>query len=168
MKVSEKSELIDMQPCSDPHSPWFNKHQEYVLAKCAFYQCNDCAKPFYGGLIDCERDLSDDMANKRKEDLVCKKCTLKQMGGGQYDCKIHGHQHIIWKCHKCCREATYYCGGMSYLCDMHHDAGGPIEDCGGIDCPLGVPHPPANHNPKLSLYPLGCSLCKSSKPESAN
>ena len=54
---------------------------------------------------------------------------------------------------------------MSYLCDKHHDVGGPLEDCGGVDCPLGVPHPPANHDPKLSLYPLGCSLCKSAKPE---
>ena len=114
-------------------------------------------------MIDCERDLSEEMANRRKEDLVCKKCTIKQIGGGQYDCKIHGHQHITWKCHKCCREATYYCGGMSYLCDKHHDVGGPLEDCGGVDCPLGVPHPPANHDPKLSLYPLGCSLCKSKK-----
>ena len=37
MKVSEKEELIDMQPCSDRNSPWYRKHQEYVLAKCAFY-----------------------------------------------------------------------------------------------------------------------------------
>ena len=37
MKVSEKAELIDMAPASDPHSQWYNKHQEYVLSKCAFY-----------------------------------------------------------------------------------------------------------------------------------
>ena len=58
MKVSEKAELIDMMPVSDPRSQWFNKHQEYVMSKCAFYLCYDCSRPFYGGLIDCERDLS--------------------------------------------------------------------------------------------------------------
>ena len=33
-------------------------------------------------------------------------------------------------------------------------------DCGGVDCPLGVPHPAASKNPIKSMYPLGCSLCR--------
>ena len=46
---------------------------EYVMAKSAFYQCNECKKPFFGGLVDCERDLN--LAEKvKKEDLKCKTC----------------------------------------------------------------------------------------------
>ena len=37
---------------------------------------------------------------------------------------------------------------------------GPTEDCGGVNCPLGVPHPPPCNDPKKSAYPLGCSLCR--------
>ena len=38
--------------------------------------------------------------------------------------------------------------------------GAKLEDCGGVDCPLGVPHPPASHNAMKAMYPLGCSLCR--------
>ena len=37
---------------------------------------------------------------------------------------------------------------------------GPAEDCGGVNCPLGVPHPRPCNDPKKSAYPLGCSLCR--------
>ena len=56
MQVSKQSGLVDMEPVSDPYSQWYMKPKEYVLAKCAFYMCNDCLKPFYGGSIDCEQD----------------------------------------------------------------------------------------------------------------
>ena len=43
--------------------------------------------------------------------------------------------------------------------------GGPSAQTkciGGEDCPLGLAaHPPASENPKLSRFPLGCSLCRS-------
>ena len=43
---------------------------------------------------------------------------------------------------------------------MHHDVGGPLEECkGGKKCPLGVLHPPASHKPREGNFPLGCSLC---------
>ena len=38
-----------------------------------------------------------------------------------------------------------------------------IEDCFGIDCPLGVIHPRASKNVKESAFPLGCGLCEKSK-----
>ena len=46
---------------------------------------------------------------------------------------------------------------------MHHDVGGPLQDCGGKKCPLGVSHPPASHRPREGNFPLGCSLCLSRK-----
>ena len=36
----------------------------------------------------------------------------------------------------------------------------PIEDCFGLDCPLGVPHPRASNDIKVSTFPLGCGLCE--------
>lgn len=66
----------------------------------------------------------------------------------------------------CCSEALYKCG-TSYFCEECHDDGdGELYDCGGVDCPLGVPHPPASHNALKAMYPLGCSLCRV-KPEKA-
>ena len=130
------------------------------MTKCAFYQCYECEKPFFGGLVDCERDLN--LAEKTKvEDLLCKTCVTKRIGGGQYTCKIHGTKHITWKCHKCCTEALYKCGN-SYYCEEHHDGGWEdyLDDCGGVNCPLGVPHPPASYDALKGMYPLGCSLCR--------
>ena len=96
----------------------------------------------------------------KKEDLICKACAVKEIGGGQYNCPIHGHKYITWKCHKCCREALYLCG-TAYFCEYHHDqVGEPSYDCGGVDCPLGVKHPPISDNPKKNMFPLGCSLCR--------
>ena len=118
LKVSKKAELVDLEPVSDPLSEWFEKPQEFVMAKCAFYQCFDCKKPFYGGQIDCERDMNNE--NTKKEDLICKECNIKQIGGGRANCEIHGHQYIAWKCYMCCKEALYLCSGTMYLCEYHH------------------------------------------------
>ena len=154
-----------MGPVSDTQSPWYMKPKEYVMAKCAFYQCNECSKPFYGGLIDCERDQRNEGINK--EDLICKKCSLRMAGDGRAICALHGDRHIVWKFHKCCRPATFKCGGINYLCTRHHDIGGPLEDCGGVDCPLGVKHPPPSHNGRKGMHAIGCSVCMSLKPENS-
>ena len=161
-KVSTKEDLVDMGPIKDPSSEWYRKAPtKFVMKKCAFYQCHSCSKPYYGGQIDCERDLQA-AETTTKEDLICKACQVKQIGGGQYNCPKHGHKYITWKCHKCCREALYFCFGTTYFCKYHHDENmhGPAEDCGGVNCPLGVPHPRPCDDPKKSAYPLGCSLCR--------
>jgi len=36
-----------------------------------------------------------------------------------------------------------------------------VKDCGGINCPLGVAHPPASKDPVKSSFPLGCGICRS-------
>ena len=61
----------------------------------------------------------------------------------------------------CCSEALFRCGN-TYYCEYHHNNYGRcvINDCGGVNCPLGVPHPPASEDPLKSMYPLGCSLCR--------
>ena len=165
MKISQKPELVDLDPVSDPQSEWYNKPQEFVMAKCAFYQCFQCSKPFYGGQIDCGRDMNT-AETMSKEDLICKECNIKQIGGGVATCPIHGSEYIAWKCYMCCREALYLCSGTMYLCEYHHrgdvwyNPKTKVQDCGGKNCPLGVNHPPASKDPMKSNYPLGCSLCR--------
>ena len=39
------------------------------------------------------------------------------------------------------------------------------NDCGGVNCPLGMPHPPASADYTKSTFPLGCGLCRSDKLE---
>ena len=48
---------IDMAPVTKAGGEFYNKPDKYFLAKCAFYECATCKKPYYGGLADCERDL---------------------------------------------------------------------------------------------------------------
>ena len=93
--------------------------------------------------------------------MICKACSIKQIGGGQFNCDKHGHKFITWKCHLCCSESLFRCGNR-YLCQACHDDFGRclVKDCGGVDCPLGIPHPPASKDPIKGMYPLGCSLCR--------
>ena len=136
---------------------------KFVMANAAFYQCHDCKIPFFGGQADCERDL--DMAeNTKKEDIKCKACNIKTIGGGVHNCPEHGHEHITWKCIYCCSEALFLCG-ITYLCKDHHDGLKKKipEKCKGVNCPLGVPHPPNSSGPIASMYPLGCSICRQDK-----
>ena len=151
-----------MAPVGKFQGRFFGQVEAYLLAKCAFYSCSKCAKPFYGGLIDCERELRLEMTTK-KEDLLCKGCVAKTIDVGNCVCKEHGHKFITWKCCFCCKEALFRCG-MTYFCDdCHRDGGKGGKDCDGINCPLGVPHPPASKDPLKAMYPLGCSLCRKVK-----
>ena len=98
--------------------------------------------------------------------MRCKDCQLKAYGAGQGECKIHGKAHIDWKCSYCCNVAMWHCFGTTYMCDRCHRTdpyGGKLYDCGGVNCPLGMPHPPAHKDPKKSTFPLGCGLCRSER-----
>ena len=133
------------------------------MEKAAFYLCHQCQKPFFGGQVDCERDLN--LADTiKKEDLKCKACQIKKIGGGVFNCPKHGHKHITWKCHLCCTEALYRCGN-AYFCEAHHDQKKPkeAEKCLKENCPLGIEHPPNSNNPIEGNYPLGCSICRQEK-----
>ena len=40
----------------------------------------------------------------------------------------------------------------------------PLKDCHGINCPLGIAHPPPHWDPKKGgVFPLGCGICRSEK-----
>ena len=157
-KVKSKGK-IDMKPTKQENGEWYQREDEFVMAKSAFYQCWECMKPFFGGLVDCERDLNLAETTSKK-DLKCKQCQVKSFGGGQFFCKLHGSKFITWKCYLCCTEALYKCGDR-YYCEAHHDwEEHEPEECDGVNCPLGVPHPPNSKNHLKSMYPLGCSICR--------
>ena len=42
----------------------------------------------------------------------------------------------------------------------------PVKDCHGIDCPLGIAHPPPSQNPREGgCFCLGCGICRSEKAQ---
>ena len=90
---------------------------------------------------------------------------MKAYGAGSGYCEKHGSQQIDWKCNYCCSVAVFHCFGTTYFCERcHNEASNPVtRDCGGVNCPLGVPHPPAGPNLRESTFPLGCGICRSEK-----
>lgn len=147
---------------------YFEKPLEFALYKCSFYECGKCSEPFFGGLVDCELEMAQEEERKNvvKEDLRCQPCLLEDLGAGSDDCKKHGKTDIDFKCCYCCSVALFHCGGNFYFCDPCHAeycANGckvELKDCGGVNCPLGVRHPPADNDPNQSVFPLGCGLCR--------
>ena len=103
---------------------------------------------------------------------MCQDCLLKEMGAGQTTCKKHGNVQIDWKCMFCCSTALFCCFGTHYFCNDCHEEycnNGcvvKLKDCHGINCPLGIAHPPACADPKKGgVFPLGCGICRSEKLE---
>ena len=147
------------------------KPLEYALHRCSFYQCHSCKKPYFGGLIDCEQEQAQEAEQKRsKEDLTCKDCLLKEIGAGQTTCEKHGNVQIDWKCMYCCSTALFCCFGTHYMCEPCHSSYNwgimPLKDCHGVNCPLGIAHPPPHNDPKKGgVFPLGCGICRSEKLE---
>ena len=95
---------------------------------------------------------------------------MKAYGAGQNDCEKHGRQQIDWKCMFCCNVALFHCFGTHYFCKRCHDEWltppynhVELRDCNGVNCPLGVPHPPASADHTKSVFPLGCGLCRSDR-----
>ena len=69
----------------------------------------------------------------------------------------------------CCSVALFNCFGNSYYCEDCHENNldePRLKDCHGIDCPLGIAHPPPCEDPrKGGVFPLGCGICRSEKLE---
>ena len=102
---------------------------------------------------------------------MCQDCLLKEIGAGTTHCDKHGTDQIDWKCMYCCSTALFCCFGTHYMCNPCHDEynrtdNPPLKDCHGINCPLGMAHPPPSKNPREGgVFPLGCGICRSEKLE---
>ena len=166
LEVAQNQGLHLSERLNTPGDPFEGDLKGLALHSCAFYECHDCQKPYFGGMIDCQQQLGLEESTK-KENLRCKDCQLKAYGAGQRDCEKHGKAQIDWKCNFCCSVALFHCFGTTYFCkrchDQRWDLSGKTEDCGGVNCPLGVHHPPANKDYTKSTFPLGCGLCRSEK-----
>lgn len=160
----------------DPADHYYGKSLDYAMHRCSFYQCYECKKPYFGGLIDCEQEAAQAEANPaQKEDLRCNDCTLKEIGAGKTECDKHGKIQIDWKCQYCCSVALFTCFGTHFFCKPCHDIAPrvyphlekiPTKDCNGVDCPLGIAHPPPSHDSKKGgVFPLGCGICRSENLE---
>ena len=104
---------------------------------------------------------------------MCKDCLLKEIGAGQTTCAKHGDIQIDWKCMYCCSTALFRCFGTHFMCEPCHSSYNwgimPLHDCHGVNCPLGVAHPPPHNDPKKGgVFPLGCGICRSEKLELIN
>ena len=130
----------------------------------AFYECHDCKKPYFGGVVNCQQQFYGESTDK--ENLRCQHCQLKDFAPEQGNCEKHGRAYIDWKCNYCCSVASFFCFGTTYFCSKCH-ARYPnqlrVENCDGEHCPLEQPHPPAHKNVVVSTYPLGCALCRSER-----
>ena len=103
---------------------------------------------------------------------MCQDCLLKEIGAGITECDKHGTNQIDWKCMLCCSPALFCCFGTHYFCNACHDEfnrtrrNPTLKDCKGINCPLGMAHPPPSLNPREGgVFPLGCGICRSEKLE---
>ena len=90
---------------------------------------------------------------------------MKAYGAGQKVCEKHGTQQIDWKCNFCCSVALFHCFGTTYFCNRCHNehSNNVVRDCNGVNCPLGMPHPPASKDLSVSTFPLGCGICRSER-----
>ena len=172
LKNAERQGILNDAAVAEKDGKFYGKNQKYANKKCSVFLCNECKKPYFGGLRDCEQDMAnEEQNNTQKEDLLCQDCLIKTLGYGETNCETHGAEHIDWKCQFCCAVAVWKCFGTHFFCNPCHDEYNrtmrpPTKDCGGINCPLGIAHPPPNADPrKGGVYPLGCGICRSEKLE---
>jgi hypothetical protein len=84
--------------------------------KYAFYQCNSCNEPYFGGTIECADQEEGELA---PQDRLCVGCAPQP----QTHCEnLTQHRgHLVWKCRYCCRDANYVCYGTVHFCSSCHD-----------------------------------------------
>ena len=73
-----------------------------ALRKLNYYSCFKCSSVYYGGLRECGEHIE-----VPDDEMIC---------GGCRGCKIHGSEHMIYKCKFCCSIATFFCFGHTHYC----------------------------------------------------
>ncbi|KAI2489844.1 cupin-like domain-containing protein [Fragilaria crotonensis] len=82
----------------------------------AFYLCNSCEEPYFGGTIEC---ADQDEGELPTNDRLCPSCAPHS----QAICR-HPNEHRlfhIWKCRYCCNPANFVCSGTVHFCHDCHD-----------------------------------------------
>ena len=65
-----KNQGLDKSERVQEGGDYHGKLLEFALHSCAFYQCFDCEKIYFGGMIDCQAALGQE-EKATKEDLIC-------------------------------------------------------------------------------------------------
>ena len=107
----------------DPNDYYYNKLAEFAMKNCTFYECYKCKDPYFGGMEDCQQAMQSEN-NLKKEDLLCKRCSIEELGLGRAMCEKHGNEFVDWKCMFCCSIALFICSGGTgnYCTPCHNDA----------------------------------------------
>ena len=108
---------------ADPNDAYYGKLEEFAIHNCTFFECNNCEKPYFGGMQDCQQAMASE-GNMKKEDLLCQDCAKEALGFGKDFCEKHGNEFIDFKCKYCCSIALFFCcGGNEHFCTpCHNDA----------------------------------------------
>ena len=76
-----KIEGLDKDPrLKKKDDVYYNDLQKYAMARLSYYTCYECKNPYFGGLKDCG-NLLEAEANFKAEELVCGKCSSKNLDG---------------------------------------------------------------------------------------
>ena len=81
MQAARNQGLDQSERLTTPGDPYYGDLKSLAMHSCAFYECFDCKKPYFGGMVDCEQQLGQEESTQ-KEDLRCKDCQLKLYGAG--------------------------------------------------------------------------------------
>ncbi|XP_065186971.1 E3 ubiquitin-protein ligase rpm-1-like [Sycon ciliatum] len=150
---------------TDPCSEYYQKPVEYALKRYAYYLCNVCKKPYYGGGEECAQQNAAPIDYNPAE-LVCPGCSATR---GMKECSQHGTEYIGYKCRYCCSLATYYCFGTTHFCAQCHSdfsriermkslpscpVGPTAKKLEGSVCPLGMEHAPTGEE-----FLISCGAC---------
>lgn len=125
----------------------------------AFFNCQDCNKPFCGGKVSCAQEL-----NLDTKKMTCSEC-MWQTEAKDHRCFKHGRKYAIFKCDSCCAPASWSCTSNHYCERCHNQAGrNKFYPCpGGDKCSLGIPHPAnigASHMSQRTVsFVIGCEKC---------
>lgn len=153
----------------NPADRYYNKPEEYAMARLSYYICFKCKKPYFGGLKSCEI-VNEGQREYKEEDLVCGACASQNVKGGIMDCGQHGKDFIEFKCKFCCSVAQWFCWGNTHFCEACHarqckgeylsqKTKDQLPKCPGPEkCPLKTVHPPNGEE-----YSLGCAICRNSQ-----
>jgi len=168
--LAEEQNMTDHYLLHDPHSPYYEAPERYILDKLVFFQCYRCRLPYYGGRQECARHWEG--GEHRAEEYLCGDC-FGQGGEGLGEglegvpalpCQEASHrEYWVYKCRYCCSIATWFCFGTTHFCSDCHERADELEDMppallppcpGPAHCPLRVAHPPHGQE-----FRLNCQLC---------
>lgn len=154
---------------NDPGHRFYKNFKLMCIESLSYYECYECKQPYFGGQKNCEM-AQEEAKEYKPQELVCGKCSAKNVGMGEVNCKKHGTDYIEFKCKFCCEIAQWFCWGNTHFCEKCHTRQNngdyvsrkpksELPRCPGAErCPLKIQHPPNGEE-----YSLGCSICRNER-----